>query len=986
MYPELTRPLLVLLVAAAAALITVAAVRPFLRRLALRQVSRRPLEAVLVIAGSLLGTAIIVGSFAVGDTIDHSVRNTAFRTLGPVDEEVYSNDLTRGDAATRRLAALRVDPDVDGLLTVVADKAAVSRGTGAARVAEPQAQVFEADFAAAATFGDRGADGRDGSHLSGANPAPGSAVVNTELADSLGLRAGDTVTAYLYGQPTQLRVERVVPARGLAALGFANINRDLFVAPGTLAAAAARAGGDNSPSTITLVSNRGGVESGSTLTDAVEQKIRTALGGLTTSGAQVTTPKKDALATAEDVAGQLGSLFLFIGSFSIIAGVLLLVNVFVMLTDERRGQLGMLRAMGMRRRRLISAFLLEGSIYGVVAAALGVAAGIGVGWAVVLVAAQIFAAFQDGGNALELTFAITPTSLFNGFAAGFLIAFATIAATSARVSRLNIIAAIRDLPDGVGRKPRRSLLVGSALLAVLCTAAAVPAVASSEGMTTYLFPALAVLFAVPLARRFAGTRAVSTVASALVLAWGLLANIARPDVYDNGSTATYVVLGVMVTGAAVVLLSVNQDIVLRPLRLLTARAGETGLAARLAVTYPTSRKFRTGATLLMYSLIIFTLVIITEMGAIIGAGTDQAVVEASAGYAIRADVAPSTLINDPQLTLRSGDLAGQITEVTPLTIGRGTSDDPTGRSDTPLPVVLIGLPAAAATSHPLALDSWLPSLGADEKAAWRGIVADSRYVVLDPYFNSTTGPNTDQVKPGATITLTDPATGRAQKKIIAAKVENALPYYSFPAQPPAYPVFAGADTVRAIYGDGAQDTSLLIRAAPGVSDERLAATLQGRFLANGLIANRIERDVRRTFAANVSFFRLMQGYLALGLLVGIIGLGVVMVRAVRERRRTIGILRALGVRSRTVTLAFLGESAFVAIEGIVLGAGLSLLTSWLMYTNSPAFGGLDVAFPVDWATIGPTVGATLVASLLASAGPARRAAAIRPAVAVRVAD
>jgi putative ABC transport system permease protein len=986
MYPELTRPLLIVLIAATVALIMVGVLRPFLRRLALRQVSRRPLEAVLVIAGSLLGTAIIVGSFAVGDTIDHSVRTTAFRTLGPVDEEVYSDDTARGAEAARRLAVLRADPDVDGLLSVAVGKAAVSRGEGAARVAEPQALVFEVDVAAAADFGGRGPDGPDGSHLSGANPAPGSAVVNAELADSLGLRPGDTFTAYLYGRPTALRVERTVPARGLAALGFSNVNRDLFVAPGTLAAAAAQAGSETTPSTITLVSNRGGVESGSTLTDTVEDKIRTALGDLTTSGAQVTTPKKDALATAEDVAGQLGSLFLFIGSFSIIAGVLLLVNVFVMLTDERRGQLGMLRAMGLRRRRLVSAFLLEGSIYGVVASALGVAAGIGVGWAVVLVAARIFAAFQDGGNALELSFAVTPTSLFNGFAVGFLIAFATIAATSARVSRLNIIAAIRDLPDGVGRRPRRSLLVGSTLLAALWTAAAVPAVASSQGVTTYLFPALAVLFAVPLARRFAGTRAVVTVASALVLAWGLLANVARPDIYDNGSTATYVVLGVMVTGAAVVLLSANQDVVLRPLRLLTARAGEMGLAARLAVTYPTSRKFRTGATLLMYSLIIFTLVIITEIGAIIAAGTDQAVVEASAGYAIRVDVSSSTPIRDPQRTLRSGDLASQITEVTPLTIGRGTSDDPTGRTDTPLPVVLIGLPPAAVTRHPLALDSWLPALGADETTAWQRIVGDSRYVVLDPYFNSTAGPGIEQVKPGATITLTDPATGRATKKTIAAKVKNALPYYTFPGQPAAYPVFAGADTVRAIYGDRAQGTSLLLRTAPGVSDERLAATLQGRFLANGLVANRIERDVRRTFAANVSFFRLMQGYLALGLLVGIIGLGVVMVRAVRERRRTIGILRALGVRSRTVTVAFLGESAFVAVEGILLGAGLSLLTSWLMYTNSPAFGSLDVAFPIAWATIGPTVGATLVASLLASAGPARRAAAIRPAVAVRVAD
>ena len=49
----------------------------------------------------------------------------------------------------------------------------------------------------------------------------------------------------------------------------------------------------------------------------------------------------------------------------------------------------------------------------------------------------------------------------------------------------------------------------------------------------------------------------------------------------------------------------------------------------------------------------------------------------------------------------------------------------------------------------------------------------------------------------------------------------------------------------------------------------------------------VQAAVRSTYAANTQMFRLMQGYLALGLLVAITGLGVVMVRSVRERRRTI---------------------------------------------------------------------------------------------------
>jgi putative ABC transport system permease protein len=179
---------------------------------------------------------------------------------------------------------------------------------------------------------------------------------------------------------------------------------------------------------------------------------------------------------------------------------------------------------------------------------------------------------------------------------------------------------------------------------------------------------------------------------------------------------------------------------------------------------------------------------------------------------------------------------------------------------------------------------------------------------------------------------------------------------------------------------------MLVRAAPGVTEDDLAAALQGQFLTNGLVAARIEHDVRLAFAANVSFFNLMEGFLALGLLVGITGLGVVMVRAVRERRRTIGVLRALGMRPRTVMLAFLGESTFVAVEGVLLGTVLSVVTAWLLFSNSPAFGGITAPFPVAWSTIGLTVGATLAASLLATIGPARRAASIRPAVAVRVAD
>jgi putative ABC transport system permease protein len=87
-----------------------------------------------------------------------------------------------------------------------------------------------------------------------------------------------------------------------------------------------------------------------------------------------------------------------------------------------------------------------------------------------------------------------------------------------------------------------------------------------------------------------------------------------------------------------------------------------------------------------------------------------------------------------------------------------------------------------------------------------------------------------------------------------------------------------------------------------------------------------------------------------------------------------------------VERSFLIESGLIAVEGILLGSVFGVLTTWLMYQKSAMFDGVHVGFPLEWATIGTLAAATFVASLLATYAPARNAARIRPALAVRVAD
>jgi putative ABC transport system permease protein len=306
------------------------------------------------------------------------------------------------------------------------------------------------------------------------------------------------------------------------------------------------------------------------------------------------------------------------------------------------------------------------------------------------------------------------------------------------------------------------------------------------------------------------------------------------------------------------------------------------------------------------------------------------------------------------------------------------------RRMTEVPAVAIAVPDRI-TESPPALDSRLPGL-ADDAAAWRLVLRDPSYLLVDLLYAAPGGPQGEPLRAGRRITLTDPGTGRQVSRTVAGVLRHGDAFYGIGGGEFRYPVFVSRTALGAQFGAAARPSSLLVRLAPGTDPAAVSTQLQGRFLARGLVATDIAQAVRTNFTGSRQFFTLMRGYLALGLFVGVAGLGVVMVKSVRERRRTIAVLRALGFQARTVRRAVMGESAFVAVEGVTIGAVLGILTTWLLYQNSPAFGTLTATFPVAWTEITLTAGATLVASLLATVGPARRAARIKPALALRIAD
>lgn len=948
---------LVVVVVAALAMLA-----PVQRRLAARNVMRRKNEAALVIAGSLLGTALITGSFITGDTLDSSIRASARQQLGPIDEMVAAADPQRAARLEDTLRSLE-DPRIDGVTSLVAVQGSVATTEGDV-LAEPEAQIIEIDFDEARSFGgDPEATG-----ISGATPREGEVVLSQDLADTLRSQTGDEVRVFLYGSEIELRVSRVLPRLGIAGfwLGLESKSANAFVAPGTIEGLAGGKlpKGSAPPLTSVLVSNRGDVEGGAALTGPVTDLIEEAFGG--DASLRVETLKRDALEEAETQGAEFSELFLGIGAFAIVAGILLLINIFVMLSQERKGQLGMLRAVGLRRVDLVRLFVFEGCIYSLIAAVLGAVLGIGVGWAIVTVAAPIFAGTEE--FALELIFSMTVESIVIGFCLGMLITTVTIVLTSVRISRINIIRAIRDLPEPDKQLTRTRTLVWGSAFGVLNVVGFILALNDPNAwLQAIVCPPLAAFGFLPLLSRLLPRRAAVVLVAGASLFWGIFGNAILGNLFfETGEIFAFVIQGVLLTFSAVVLLSQTTDLWEKLIRRIAAR----NLPIRLGLAYPIARRFRTGLTLGMYALVIFTMTFISTLSTVFGGQVETTTRSAAGGFDLLVSAANSNPPSEDAIEAVDG-----IEEASTMVYGQALFQ-PRGFTQ-PEPWPLTGIEQDFVDIGPPHLGERDVKRFKSDRAVWEAVIENPNLIVVADFFlQQGGGPPATVVKPGDVLKVIDPVTGQSVERTVAGALADD---YAFSG------AYMSRGSVEEVLGDQAVPARFFVKESgdgQGASD--VAAELQGRYLANGVEAESFESIVEEFQAINLQFFKLMQGYLALGLLVGIAGLGVVMVRAVRERRREIGVLRSLGFLAHSVRRSFLLESAFTSVQGILIGAALALVTAQQLIETGE-FGDTAV-FAIPWAQLAVLCGAALIASLLATAWPAQQASRIPPAVALRVAE
>ena len=779
--------------------------------------------------------------------------------------------------------------------------------------------------------------------------------------------------------------------------------------------------------------------------------------------------KHDALGIADDAGSAVTSLFIVMSMFSIMVGILLIFLIFVMLAAARRSEMGMARAVGANRGHLIKMFLFEGTAYALVSAAVGVALGLGVSSMMVFVINQIISTIDAD---FQITSHFTVRSAIVAYCLGMTITFATIAFSSYRVSRLNIVMAIRDLPEALlpttelpfgvrlaylpvalfrplvflfralwalrRRRIRRFLLnAATAVLLVVIPPIWIAGVvialfrfAWPYLLRGWLTSLLGFIVAVAAASGwiperdslFGGGVSLILLGAGLMLRAGLKRTSLPPEMRDRiafsgigigtlvfwalppdtfhgitgdlqGDFDVMFISGIFMVTAAVWAVMFNADLLMRVLTRLTGGFRQLRPVIVMAVAYPMAAKFRTGLTLAMFALVIFSLMVISVLTASFNASLGDNLDTVVGGWQIQGSINISTpiedmrqaIVDEPRLGVEDFEAIGGFTQVGVEVRQVGGNnrrwEDYAVRAadDGFLDAANYELKFIAEGYGPTAEDVWQalkedPSLTVVEGIALQTREGeDFRPLKFDDLFYGNAMMSTVDIE------VREPLSGQVlQLKVIAvldrihesfeefngmlvskSALDNALPF-QVPIATYQFKLIEEADL------------------------QTIAKDLEASFLDHGMESQVLKDLFEEGLAAFRAFLNIFIGFMGLGLVVGVAALGVVSTRAVVERRQQIGVLRAIGFRRRMVQLSFLIESFFIALLGTAIGMTLGLLLSYTAIRDIRAEEASEtLRWVVPWLQIGVIILVTYVFSLLATYLPARQASRIYPAEALR---
>ncbi|MQG37618.1 MAG: FtsX-like permease family protein [SAR202 cluster bacterium] len=791
--------------------------------------------------------------------------------------------------------------------------------------------------------------------------------------------------------------------------------------------------------------------------------------------------KNRSLQFAEMISSGIVVFFTIFGSFSIIVGLLLIFLVFVMLAASRTTEMGIARAIGTKRRHLVQMFTYEGLVYSLGASIVGTGLGILASMLLIQIMIRAFAESDD----VTFFYSVTLRSIIVAFAAGFVLTALTVTISAYRVSKLNIVVAIRGLSeelvsDEVPSTLQRAKMVlkwifgpftfaldtwvmwrrgyGVALRVVtffvlllivpwisiliikvfkffqpwlasgwpllpVGLILAISGLDPEKGVENFAYDSAALLaLGVTLSivstglivRRILAYRGFreefqKRVSMSLI---GLIMFVFYSLPFDalenltgelNGGPEMFILSGVSLVAASVWVVMHNADVLVWIVNKIIGRWGSLRPVVKMAIAYPMSARLRTGLTLAMFSLVIFTMMIfaiLINLGNVISDDPDKA----SGGFDIRGVIKPELPIDDPYAIIEQSGNDLSVSDFEVITSqARLRVEVRQAEADSSFK----GARVRASDEDWLRKNQfefthWDPAYGQTFEEIWQSVANDPSLAVVsagiireEDGWGPPRGDNVFQITgiepdkkgeiSGVDITLRPPVGQATSDRLVTRKVVGVLDEfadYFENNQGSSNDIYMHYSVLEEISEKTIPFTDYKFRITDPSRADELTRLLETAFIDHGMTAKSTSESIEQEQAQTNAFNQLFQGFMGLGLLVGVAALGVIAFRAVVERRQSIGMMRAIGYRARMVQMQFLMESGVVAILGSLIGIGLGTLIAWNIFKNiSQESAGVTFSIPI--LNVAAIVLVAVVFSLLNTMLPARQASGIKPSEALR---
>jgi putative ABC transport system permease protein len=915
-------------------LLVLAMRRPLLARLAWREAVRRPGQSALVVLGLMIGTIAVFSMQVLSDSILESQTQGAYLAWGRVDLVAADGGRFFDPSLATGLAT---DPGLrSSFAGVQAGVELTSSVTDLDRNnAKPLVVLVGFDPATQAPFGSYLLS--DGKRTLGQDLSSDQVLVSSSLAAALEARTGDRLRVAVGSQQvTEFRVAGIATPLGPGAY---TMRPAVFAPLGNLGALT----GDRGINVIRLAAPGEG-QAELDRSHELAPRVRAVLQSLPGSGSITVGELKraDVDAQIQRAEGTRG-FFTVMSLFIALAGVAVVVNLGLALAEERRPRHAVLRALGLGRAGVVTLSVMEGAVYGIVAAAAALVPGAIFGLAIVrLLAPQVASTAGENRIDPEL-FAIAPGSVAFSIAVGALVVLTTLFATSVRSSRMQISSAIKNLPEPPRRAKRSiwrtALLAGIALASLSALIAGNLPVRMIGGVGAIFVAASLVGGRIP-------DRLRAVLTGAALSVWAATSMVGVTVV---GSSS-----GPVLTVAAVTAVFGLSLIVAANLRLLEVPLGwfKGGARATLepSLAYITRRPLRAGlgvgAFAMVLTMMTFISVIFPTFFGQFGAATDEYDVRVSApttsGLSLPDSVRPEIA---RAISISTRPYRGDVLLPSP-----GSPE-----KDKYLP--LYALSRTQLADRPFQLAS-RESRFKNDKEVWQAL-ADDPHLVLSTTYNNT-GQRLDLIGPD----------GPVHFEVVG--VPKSIALWGL----------VGSEAAMAAFTTLPIGTTILVKTAPGTDANSVARQIQREVFAMGATATPIQDLFDAAVRGLQAFEDTVRVLMGTGLLVGVLSLGILALRAIIERRRSIGMLRALGYRPGQVLAGIIAEALIIttsgALVGLTVGLGLGVLFRNATLPLAPLL--------IDGTSLALIVAAVYFAVLAVTIVPALRAARLPAALALRLED